>query len=43
MAVIAVIIPLLMLGLVLALGRYEEIMLPPKKEPETRDRPALGH
>ncbi|WP_078940586.1 hypothetical protein [Streptomyces cellulosae] len=28
MAVLAVIIPLLMLGVVLALGRYEELLLP---------------
>jgi hypothetical protein len=36
MAVLAVLIPPLMLGLVLALGRYEELLLP---EPDT-DRPA---
>ncbi|MEV8019937.1 hypothetical protein AB0O76_27015 [Streptomyces sp. NPDC086554] len=29
MAVLAVFIPVLMLGIVLALGRYEEWMLPP--------------
>ncbi|MCT9084151.1 hypothetical protein [Streptomyces fulvoviolaceus] len=28
MAVLAVLIPLLMLGVVLALGRYEELLLP---------------
>jgi hypothetical protein len=31
MAVLAVLIPLLMLGVVLALGRYEELLLPAKK------------
>ncbi|MDL5204742.1 hypothetical protein [Streptomyces sp. ALI-76-A] len=35
MAVLAVIIPLLMLGVVLALGRYEDLLLP-GEEP---DRP----
>ena len=42
MAVLAVIIPLLMLGVVLALGRYEEILLPPAKETSRPDRTALG-
>lgn len=36
MAAVAVIIPLLMLGVVLALGRYEELVLPPVEE---TDRP----
>lgn len=31
MAVLAVLIPLLMLGVVLALGRYEELLLPEEK------------
>jgi hypothetical protein len=31
MEVLAVFIPLLMLGVVLALGRYEELLLPAKK------------
>ncbi|MEV0320926.1 hypothetical protein ACIBKX_10690 [Streptomyces sp. NPDC050658] len=31
MAVLAVFIPVLMLGIVLALGRYEEWLLPPVK------------
>jgi hypothetical protein len=35
MALVAVIIPVLMLGLVLALGRYEELMLPPVQEAES--------
>ncbi|WP_265582681.1 hypothetical protein [Streptomyces ferrugineus] len=42
MALLAVLLPLLMLGVVLALGRYEELLLPEKDE----DRPegaALGH
>ncbi|WP_142215411.1 hypothetical protein [Streptomyces sp. SLBN-118] len=30
MALIAVLIPIAMLGIVLALGRYEELLLPPK-------------
>ncbi|WP_406460356.1 hypothetical protein OH768_36990 [Streptomyces sp. NBC_01622] len=38
MAVLAVLIPPLMLGLVLALGRYEELLLP---EQDTGRRP--GH
>ncbi|MFF4269351.1 hypothetical protein [Streptomyces sp. NPDC001536] len=32
MAVLAVLIPLLMLGAVLALGRYEELLLPAERE-----------
>lgn len=32
MPLLAVIIPLLMLGVVLALGRYEELVLPTKKK-----------
>lgn len=32
MALLAVIIPLLMLGVVLALGRYEELLLPEERE-----------
>ena len=34
MVLLAVIIPLLMLAVVLALGRYEEVLLPSEKEPE---------
>ncbi|MEV0255730.1 hypothetical protein AB0H82_15905 [Streptomyces sp. NPDC050732] len=34
MAVLAVFIPLVMLGVVLALGRYEEMLLPPAKHPD---------
>ncbi|MEV0225562.1 hypothetical protein [Streptomyces sp. NPDC050704] len=33
MAVFAVIIPVLMLGVVVALGRYEEWLLPPASQP----------
>ncbi|WP_369173755.1 hypothetical protein AB5J49_39845 [Streptomyces sp. R28] len=33
MALIAVLLPLLMLGVVLALGRYEELLLP-RREPD---------
>ncbi|MEU6254637.1 hypothetical protein [Streptomyces sp. NPDC047043] len=37
MAVLAVLIPLLMLGVVLALGRYEELLLPAKKADPSED------
>ncbi|WP_302186065.1 hypothetical protein [Streptomyces sp. AC550_RSS872] len=37
MALLAVLLPLLMLGVVLALGRYEDVLLP--KEPDEADRP----
>jgi hypothetical protein len=40
MAAVAVIIPLLMLGVVLALGRYEELLLPPAEEADRPDRAA---
>jgi hypothetical protein len=40
MALLAVIIPLLMLGMVLALGRYEELLLPMKKADPSEDTPA---
>ncbi|MFH0515785.1 hypothetical protein ACHBTE_01210 [Streptomyces sp. M41] len=43
MALLTVLLPLAMLGVVLALGRYEDLLLP--KEPD-EDRPqeaALGH
>ncbi|WP_329332816.1 hypothetical protein OG866_07985 [Streptomyces sp. NBC_00663] len=35
MAMLAVLIPLLMLGAVLALGRYEELLLPEKRSEVT--------
>lgn len=42
MVLLAVIIPLLMLGVVLAMGRYEELLLP-KEQPEDRpERAVLG-
>ncbi|NGO77291.1 hypothetical protein G6045_16730 [Streptomyces sp. YC504] len=34
MALFAVLTPLVMLGVVLALGRYEELLLPSVEEPE---------
>lgn len=37
MALLAVLLPLLMLGVVLALGRYEDLLLP--KDPDEADRP----
>ncbi|WLW51090.1 hypothetical protein [Streptomyces sp. YU58] len=40
MAVLAVIIPFLMLGVVLALGRYEELLLP-RDEADARE-PAVA-
>nr|WP_276148048.1 hypothetical protein [Streptomyces scabiei] len=40
MAAVVVLIPLLMLGVVLALGRYEEMLLPPA-EPVDRPEPAV--
>ncbi|KOG42991.1 hypothetical protein [Streptomyces resistomycificus] len=40
MAVLAVIIPFLMLGVVLAMGRYEELLLP--KEDADRHEPAVA-
>jgi hypothetical protein len=36
MALLAVLIPLLMLGVVLALGRYEELLLPEEREEAAR-------
>ncbi|MCT7353655.1 hypothetical protein N4P33_15965 [Streptomyces sp. 15-116A] len=38
MAVLAVLIPMLMLGVILMLGRYEELLLPLRGEGDT-DRP----
>lgn len=37
MALLAVLLPLLMLGAVLALGRYEDALLP--RNPDDADRP----
>lgn len=39
MAVLAVFIPLLLLGVVLALGRYEELVLPGEPVTDERDAP----
>ncbi|MEV5981210.1 hypothetical protein [Streptomyces sp. NPDC052114] len=37
MAVLAVFLPVVLLGLVLALGRYEELLLPPANDPDEVD------
>jgi hypothetical protein len=44
MALLAVLIPFGLLGVMLALGRYEELLLPPvrESEPEVREGAALG-
>ncbi|CAL9370969.1 hypothetical protein [Streptomyces werraensis] len=43
MAVLALLVPFLMLGVILLLGRYEEHVLPPREaDPEPRDRPLGG-
>ncbi|MDG4863167.1 hypothetical protein P8605_34020 [Streptomyces sp. T-3] len=36
MAIFAVLIPVMMLGVIMALGRYEELMLPPAEEADDR-------
>ncbi|MFI0502946.1 hypothetical protein ACH3WN_08760 [Streptomyces albogriseolus] len=39
MAVLALFVPFLMLGVILLLGRYEDYVLPPREaEPEPSDR-----
>jgi hypothetical protein len=38
MAVLAVFIPVFMLGVVLALGRYEELLLPRQQDPDATER-----
>ncbi|GHG87227.1 hypothetical protein [Streptomyces lanatus] len=43
MALLAVLLPLLMLGIVLALGRYEELLLPREKDEDRPEGAALGH
>ncbi|MDL2077073.1 hypothetical protein QNN03_11540 [Streptomyces sp. GXMU-J15] len=40
MVMLTVIIPVLMLGVVLALGRYEELLLPKEPEPTSAPGPA---
>ena len=44
MALLALLIPFVLLGVVLALGRYEEFLLPPapEAEPEVSEGTALG-
>ncbi|MEU4010769.1 hypothetical protein AB0H30_20100 [Streptomyces pseudogriseolus] len=43
MAVLALLVPFLMLGVILMLGRYEEYVLPPREaEAELGDRPVGG-
>jgi hypothetical protein len=39
--VLALLVPFLMLGVLLMLGRYEDYVLPPR-EPEPADRPVGG-
>ncbi|MDC0766437.1 hypothetical protein [Streptomyces sp. HD] len=43
MALIAVLLPFLMLGVVLALGRYEELLLPKEPDEDRQEGAALGH
>lgn len=43
MALLAVLLPLLMLGVVLGLGRYEDLLLPKEREEERPEGAALGH
>ncbi|MGV9954698.1 hypothetical protein ACWDU0_22810 [Streptomyces cellulosae] len=45
MVVLALLVPFLMLGVLLMLGRYEDYVLPPREpepEPEPADRPVGG-
>ena len=43
MVVLALLVPFLMLGVILMLGRYEEYVLPPREaEAEPGDRPVGG-
>ncbi|GHE99505.1 hypothetical protein GCM10018785_73890 [Streptomyces longispororuber] len=42
MAVLAVFIPVLLLGVVLALGRYEELLLPPAELGDDTFEPFAG-
>ncbi|MEV0169935.1 hypothetical protein AB0I00_02235 [Streptomyces sp. NPDC050803] len=43
MAMLAVLIPLLMLGVVLALGRYEELLLPEERDEAVELPPTPSH
>ncbi|MET7617965.1 hypothetical protein [Streptomyces sp. NPDC005408] len=40
MAIIAVLVPIAMLGILLALGRYEELLLPQQEEANAEDATA---
>ncbi|MGA4838689.1 hypothetical protein [Streptomyces sp. G45] len=42
MAVLTVFIPVVLLGVVLALGRYEELLLPPAPRPDEPDEALDG-
>ncbi|MFI8089591.1 hypothetical protein ACIF9R_14920 [Streptomyces sp. NPDC086080] len=41
MAVLALLIPSFMLGVILMLGRYEDLLLPPVRPPEEPAEPGL--
>jgi hypothetical protein len=43
MAVFAVLLPFVLLCTVLALGRYEELMLPAEREPDAAEPVVLRH
>ncbi|WP_338702145.1 hypothetical protein V2W30_32720 [Streptomyces sp. Q6] len=43
MELLTVLVPFGMMGLVLALGRYEEWLLPRPKEPEVEEPTAIVH
>ncbi|MFC5213103.1 hypothetical protein [Streptomyces coerulescens] len=43
MALLAVLLPLLMLGVVLALGRYEELVLPKAQDEDKPEGAVLRH
>ncbi|MBT3154174.1 hypothetical protein HTV45_25440 [Streptomyces sp. CHD11] len=42
MAVLALLVPSFMLGVILLLGRYEDFLLPPVQPPEEPAEPGLG-
>lgn len=42
MAVLALLIPSFMLGVILMLGRYEDLLLPPARPPEEPAESGLG-
>ncbi|MFG2549997.1 hypothetical protein [Streptomyces sp. NPDC048581] len=43
MALLAVLLPLLMLGVVLALGRYEDLLLPTEQDDDGPEGAAPAH